>query len=64
MMKKIHKQIFSLAAIVLAFSLFNLLIYHTFTYRCVDRYGEAMQAKSITLAEYLPFDEDTHVLKE
>lgn len=63
MMKKIHKQIFSLAAIVLAFSLFNLLIYHTFTYRCVDRYGEAMQAKSITLAEYLPFDEDSGIVR-
>jgi phosphate transport system substrate-binding protein len=62
-MKKLHKQLFALVSVVLVFALFNFAIYHVFTCRVIHRYGEEMQAKSITLGEYLPFDEDSKIVK-
>ena len=34
-----------------------------FTKRCLPSYGDGMQAKSIELAEYLPFDKDSKIVK-
>ena len=62
-MKKLHKQILALVSVVLVFALLNLSIYNVFTYRVIHRYGDEMQAKSITLSEYLPFDEDSKIVK-
>ena len=62
-MKKLHKQILALVSVVLVFARLNLSIYNVFTYRVIHRYGEEMQAKSITLSEYLPFDEDSKIVK-
>ncbi len=62
-MKKLHKQLLVLLSVVLVFAIFNFAIYHVFTYRVIHRYGDEMQAKSITLAEYLPFDEDSKIVK-
>ena len=62
-MKKLHKQILALVSVVLVFALLNLSIYNVFTSRVIHRYGEEMQAKSITLSEYLPFDEDSKIVK-
>ncbi len=62
-MKKLHKQLFALLSVILVFALFNASIYHLFTYRVIHRYGEEMQAKSITLHEYLPFDDDSKIVK-
>ncbi len=62
-MKKLHKQLLILVSVVLIFALFNLAIYNIFTYRVIHRYGDEMQAKSITLGEYLPFDEDSGIVK-
>lgn len=62
-MKKLQKQLLVLVSVVLVFALFNLAIYNVFTYRVIHRYGEEMQAKSITLDEYLPFDDDSLIVK-
>ncbi len=62
-MKKWQKQLSALLAIVLIFGIFNFGIYYFFTYRVIHRYGEEMQAKSITLGEYLPFDEASKIVK-
>lgn len=62
-MKKITKQILCLVSVALVFMLMNLTIYHLFTYRCINRYSDVMQAKSIELAEYLPFKEDSGIVK-
>lgn len=61
-MKKLHKQLILLVSIVLIFAMLNLAIYNVFTYRCINRYSEDMQAKSIELDEYLPFDEESKIV--
>ncbi len=62
-MKKLQKQLLALLSVVLVFALLNASIYFLFTYRVIHRYGEEMQAKSITLHEYLPFTEDSKIVK-
>ncbi len=61
--KLLLRQIFSLCGVALLFVLLNLMLYHTFTYRCIPRYSEGMQAKSIELDAYLPFVEETKIVK-
>lgn len=60
--KKYTGQILSLCAVVLVFAILNLAIYNIFTYRCISRYSEGMQAKSVELGEYLPFDEGSKIV--
>ncbi len=62
-MKKLHKQLLVLISVVLVFAVFNASVYHIFTYRVIHRYGDQMQAKSITLAEYLPFTQESEIVK-
>ncbi len=62
-MKKLYKQLFALLSVVLVFAILNASIYFLFTYRVIHRYGEEMQAKSITLHEYLPFEDDSKIVK-
>ena len=62
-MKKIHKQILILVLLIIMFVLFDLGIYLMFTKRCFSDYSEGMQAKSIELDQYLPFEEDSLVAK-
>lgn len=61
--KKLIGQIAMLLAIVAMFGLFNLSIYQVFTKRCLSDASEEMQAKSIELDEYLPFDENSKIVK-
>lgn len=61
--KKLIQQIAILLAIVACFALFNLSIYHVFTKRCFNNTSPEMQAKSIELSEYLPFEEDSKIVK-
>ncbi|MBQ7337085.1 MAG: substrate-binding domain-containing protein [Clostridia bacterium] len=61
--KRFIQQLLSLCGIALVFVLLNLTIYHTFTYRVLPRYSEGMQAKSIELDAYLPFVEETKIVK-
>ena len=62
-MKKIQKQILVLVLLVAVFAFFDLGIYLVFTKRCISDYSEGMQAKSIELDQYLPFEEDSQVVK-
>lgn len=62
-MKKPHKQILAIAALAAAFILFDVSIYNLFTKRCISDYSEAMQAKSIELDKYLPFDENSEIVR-
>ncbi|MBQ9112092.1 MAG: substrate-binding domain-containing protein [Clostridia bacterium] len=60
---KLGRQILILVSLALVFVILNLGIYNIFTYRCVNVRSEVMQAKSIELGEYLPFAEDSKVVK-
>ncbi len=62
-MTKLQKQIAVIVSIVLVFALFNASVFFLFTYRVLPRYSEDMQAKSVSLAEYLPFDESSKIVK-
>ncbi len=61
--QKLFRQLLSLGCVVMMFLLLNLMIYGLFTYRLLPRYSEGMQAKSIELAAYLPFVEQTAIVK-
>ncbi len=62
-MKLWQKQLCILLSVVMLFGLLNFGIFYLFTYRVIHRYGEEMQAKSITLHEYLPFDKHSKIAK-
>ncbi len=62
-MSRTAKQILSLVSVALIFLLFNLGIYFCFTTRYAETSSELMQAKSIELDKYLPFDENSLIAK-
>ena len=59
--QKLAHQLLSLGALVLLFALLNLTIFMVFTRRCIPNTSEGMQAKSIELNAYLPFDESSKI---
>ena len=59
--QKLVHQLLSLGALVLLFVLLNLTVYFVFTRRCIPNTSEGMQAKSIELDAYLPFDENSKI---
>ncbi len=59
--QKLTHQLLSLGALVLLFVLINLTVYFVFTRRCIPNTSEGMQAKSIELGAYLPFDENSKI---
>lgn len=61
--KTLISQIAALVLIAAFFVLFDLAIYHVFTKRCISDHSESMQAKSVELDEYLPFDEQSKIVK-
>ncbi len=62
-MSKLTKQLLGAGALMLGFVLFDLSIYTLFTKRCISNYSEGMQVKSIELGKYLPFDENSEIVK-
>ena len=60
---KTWKQITSLILAALFFVLLDLAIWLLFTRRCVSTFGNAYAAKAIEPADYLPFAEDSGVVK-
>lgn len=58
---KLAHQLLSLGALAGLFILLNLTIFFTFTRRCIPTASKEMQAKSIELNAYLPFDDDTKI---
>lgn len=62
-MKKKYRQFMVIGIIIFLFVLFDIGIYAVFTRRCVSDYSEGMQAKSVELDKYLPFEEDSQIVK-
>lgn len=62
-MKKIHNQLLVIMALIMFFVCLNMGIYNLFTKRCISDYSEGFKAKSIELDKYLPFVEDTELVK-
>ena len=60
--KKLMSQLLSLGALLLLFVALNLTIFGVFTKRCIPNTSEGMQAKSVELDAYLPFDENSQVV--
>ena len=59
---KLTRQLLSLGALLLLFLLLDLIIFFVFTSRCIPRTSEGMQAKSVELDAYLPFDENSKIV--
>ena len=57
--RKLVSQLLTLGLLVLLFAIINLAIFMVFTRRCIPDTSEGMQAKSIELDAYLPFDESS-----
>ncbi|MDE5833904.1 MAG: substrate-binding domain-containing protein [Ruminococcus sp.] len=60
---KLFRQITAILLIVLVFVGFDLSVYNLFTKRYINNTSEQMQAKSIELDKYLPFEEDSEVVR-
>ena len=61
-MKKIYKQISAIAAVALGFIAFNTAVFNIFTKPCLPDRSEGMQAKSVELDRFLPFDENSEIV--
>ncbi len=58
-----RKQILSLVLIASCFIVLDLGIYNLFTKNYINSSSPEMQAKSVEVSEYLPFVEDTKIIK-
>ncbi len=61
--RKLASQLLSLGTLVLLFVVLNVTVFFAFTRRCLPSTSEGMQAKSVELSAYLPFDEDSKIAK-
>lgn len=59
---KLIKQISALILLVLMFVLFDFWIYDNFTRRYISNTDESFKAKSIDLARFLPFDDNSEAV--
>lgn len=64
MKKSLVKQIVIISLVAFIFVTTDLFIYFAFTYRCINDYSSQMSAKSIEVDEYLPFAENTKIVKK
>lgn len=60
---KTFRQISAILLIILIFAVFDFSVYNLFTRRYINSTSEQMQAKSIELDKYLPFEENSEVVK-
>lgn len=60
-MKTTTKQILSLIGAAALFAAFDLCVYAVVTRRCIDSTSSEMQAKSVEVSEYLPFDPQSKI---
>ena len=60
--RKLTGQLMTIGVLILLFVVLNLTIFFVFTRRCLPTTGEGMQAKSVELDAYLPFDDDSAVV--
>ena len=64
MKKKLIPQLLSLVLIALLFAGFLFSLWFFVTRRCKANFGENVQLKSIEPEKYLPFDEDSLIVRE
>ena len=62
--KTLLKQIATIIAVVTFIVITDVFIYFVFTNRCINDFSSQMQAKSVEVDEYLPFAEDTKIVKK
>lgn len=62
-MKTKHKVI-TIVGLISFFIIFDLSFFFSFTYIVLPNKSEAMRAKSIEIGEYLPFEEETKIIKK
>ena len=60
---KLVKQILAIVGVTTFIVITNVFIYFVFTNRCINDFSSQMQAKSVEVDEYLPFAENTKVVK-
>ena len=60
---KTKRQWMMITALILFFVLLNVGMFQLFTKKCINDYSEGLQAKSIELDQYLPFDEHSEIVK-
>ncbi len=63
MIGKLIKQLAAICLLISWFAICNLLIYKNFTYRYIDNSSEIMQEQALELDAYLPFDENSLIVK-
>ena len=61
---KLVKQILAIVGVTTFIVITNVFIYFVFTNRCINDFSSQMQAKSVEVDEYLPFAEDTKIVKK
>ena len=61
---KLFKQIAAIVGVVTFIVITNVFIYFVFTNRCINDFSNQMQAKSVEVDEYLPFAENTKIVKK
>ena len=60
---KLFRQILSLVLLAACFAAFDIAIYNTITKKYINHNSEAMQARSIELDKYLPFDDASQIAR-
>ena len=60
--RKLTGQLMTIGVLILLFVVLNLTVFFVFTRRCLPTTGEGMQAKSVELDAYLPFDDHSAVV--
>lgn len=60
---KLFKQLTVIFSLIACFILFDIAVYNSVTKRYINNTSEAMQAKSIELDKYLPFDNNSQIVK-
>ena len=58
---RLFQQLSTLFLLIMCFVGFDISVYNLFTKRYINNTSEQMQAKSIELDKYLPFDDDSEV---
>lgn len=60
---KLRKQIFAIILVVLFFTAFDLTVYENITKNYINHTSKEMQAKSIEVSDYVPFDPAAKTVK-
>ena len=57
------KRIIAIVSLILAFALIDLAVYNVFTKKYIDNSSSEMKARSVEVSEFLPFDDNSGIVK-